>query len=148
MDKIEKQFVVGATIGRTWRALADAREFGLWFQVDFDAPFFPGQRVTGRVRIAEYKDLRFDMVIERMDAPEYLTLRWHPHAVDPAADYAKERPTLVEFRLTEVPGGTQVEITESGFEQVPLARRAEAYRAHAQGWEQQVLNLRGYLGTP
>lgn len=146
MDRIEKQVTVAATIGRTWRALADAREFAEWFQVDFDAPFFPGQRVTGRVRIEEYRDVRFDMVIERMDAPEYFTLRWHPYAIDPKADYAHERPTLVEFRLKEVPGGTHVAITESGFEQIPMARRADAYRAHDKGWDEQALNLRAYLG--
>ena len=147
MDRIEKQVTVAATIGRTWRALADAREFGQWFQVDFDAPFFPGQRVTGRVRNPDYRDLRFDMVIERMDAPERLTLRWHPYPVDPKADYSHERPTLVEFRLKEVPGGTQVQVAESGFEQIPLERRADAYRMNSQGWEQQMQNLRDYLGT-
>jgi uncharacterized protein YndB with AHSA1/START domain len=146
MDRIETQVVVAAAIGRTWRALADAKEFGNWFKVEFDAPFLPGQRVTGRVKLPEHKDLRFEMTIERMDAPEHLSLRWHPYAIDPKVDYSGEPPTLVEFRLKEVPGGTQVSLTESGFDRIPESRRADAYRMNAQGWEQQMQNLRKHLG--
>jgi uncharacterized protein YndB with AHSA1/START domain len=146
MDKIEKQVMVPASIGRTWRALADAREFGQWFRVEFDAPFLVGQRVSGRVKQPGYEKLSFEMVIERMDAPEHLSLRWHPYPVDPAVDYSKETPTLVEFRLSEVSGGTRVAVTESGFDKIPAERRGEAFRMNSQGWEQQVENLRKYLG--
>lgn len=146
MDKIEKQVTVGATIGRTWRALADAKEFGHWFKVQFDVPFLPGARVTGRILEPGYEHMKFEMVVERMDAPEYLSLRWHPYPVDPRADYSKEQPTLVEFRLQQVSGGTRVTVTESGFDQVSAARRDEAYKMNAQGWETQMTRIRDYLG--
>ncbi len=37
--------------------------------------------------------------------------------------------------------GTRVSVTESGFEAIPLARRAKALRDNDRGWTQQVENL-------
>jgi hypothetical protein len=36
-------------------------------------------------------------------------------------------------------------ITESGFDQVPLARRAEAFTSNEQGWEVQTRLIEKYL---
>jgi hypothetical protein len=50
---------------------------------------------------------------------------------------SRERPeltgeawTLVQYELEEIPEGTRLTVTESGFGQVPLARRAQAYRTN------------------
>jgi hypothetical protein len=39
-------------------------------------------------------------------------------------------------------------ITESGFEGIPLARRAEAFTANDGGWEKQTGLIRKYLSDP
>ena len=70
----------------------------------------------------------------------------HPHAIDPAVDYSAEPTTLVEFRLEETPGGTAVTITESGFDQLPATRRAEAFRMNDGGWTAQSRKLASYVG--
>jgi len=36
-------------------------------------------------------------------------------------------------------------VTESGFENVPADRRAEAFRMNEQGWTQQVGNIRKHV---
>jgi uncharacterized protein YndB with AHSA1/START domain len=78
--------------------------------------------------------------------PEKLfSFTWHPFAVDQEMDYSKEIPTLVEFRLEATPSGTRVTVTESGFEHVPEARRAEAFRMNEGGWTQQAKNLEEYV---
>src|SRR3546814_5134370 len=59
--------------------------------------------------------------------------RWHPFAIDPAVDYSQEEMTLVEFLLEEGDGGTLLTIRESGFDRVPLARRAAAFAANDGG---------------
>ncbi len=41
--------------------------------------------------------------------------------------------TLVEFRLSEVAQGTQLTITESGFDRIPLERRAKAFTSNEEG---------------
>jgi hypothetical protein len=60
-------------------------------------------------------------------------------------DYSAEPTTLVEFILEETEGGTAVTIVESGFDRIPLARRAEAFRMDDQGWTGQIKNLVRYV---
>lgn len=80
--------------------------------------------------------------------PESLfSFTWHPYAVDPNEDFAGEPPTLVEFRLTPIEGGTLLVITESGFDKIPAHRRAEALRMNDTGWAQQVINVRDYVAS-
>lgn len=59
--------------------------------------------------------------------------------------YSKEPTTLVTFELEEVAGGVRLKITESGFDQVPLGRRAKAFEANEGGWEMQTKLIAGYL---
>jgi len=90
-----------------------------------------------------------EMQIERIEPERYFSYRWHPYAIDPAVDYSSERTTLVEFRLSEADGGgTLLTIIESGFDQIPLARRAEAFRMNDGGWTQQAQNIERHVSHP
>jgi hypothetical protein len=62
-------------------------------------------------------------------------------------DYAAEPTTLVVFELENATGGTQLTVVESGFDQVPLARRAQAYRMNGEGWTYQVQAIEAYVAT-
>ena len=53
--------------------------------------------------------------------------------------------TLCTFALTEVDGGVHLVITESGFEHIPLERRAAAFTANNGGWEAQTKLIEAYL---
>jgi uncharacterized protein YndB with AHSA1/START domain len=80
--------------------------------------------------------------------PETLfSFTWHPYGFDPAVDYTKEEPTLVEFRLTPMGTGTSLTLTESGFSKVPAHRRAEAFRMNDNGWSQQLKNIETYVAN-
>lgn len=144
-DRIEKQVVLRAPRSRVWRAITDAGEFGTWFRATFEGPFVEGAAVRGRITYPGYEHLRFEAFIERIDPEQYFALRWHPNAVDLDADYSHEPTTLVEFRLADAPGGTRLTITESGFDRIPLPRRAEAFRQNDQGWTGQVQNIERYV---
>jgi uncharacterized protein YndB with AHSA1/START domain len=85
------------------------------------------------------------MLVERIEPERYFSYRWHPYAIDLKVDYSKEPTTLVEFTLAETEGGTAVTIVESGFDRIPLARRAEAFRMNDQGWAGQIKNLASYV---
>ena len=63
-------------------------------------------------------------------------------------DYSQEPRTLVEFELDEIPEGTRIRVTESGFDQIPLARRAEAFRMNSGGWAAQLVNVATYVDEP
>ena len=144
-DRIEKTIVLRAPLKRVWQALSDSREFGSWFGVKFDAPFAPGAHMRGKIvgtsvnaEIAkaqkQFEGVAFEITIEAMEPEKLFSFRWHPHAVEPGVDYSGEPTTLVAFALEEVSGGVQLTVTESGFDRIPLARRAKAFTANEQGW--------------
>jgi len=57
----------------------------------------------------------------------------------------RDSTTLVEFNLQDTEDGTALTIVESGFDRIPLARRAEAFRMNEQGWAGQIKNLTRYV---
>ena len=144
-DVIEKEIVVQAPRAKVWRALTDARQFGRWFGVEMHDPFAPGARARGRITYPGKEHLTMEIEIERMEPEHLFSWRWHPFAVDPGYDYSTEPTTLVVFELDEVPEGTRVRVTESGFDRIPLARRAEAFLRNSNGWAQQMKNIARYV---
>ena len=144
-DRIEKQIVLKAPQSRVWRALTDAGEFGEWFRVKLEGPFVPGKGIGGNITWPGYEHIRMDVQVERMEAETLFSFRWHPYAIDPKVDYSGEPSTLVEFRLEAVAEGTRLTVVESGFDQLPAARRDEAFRMNDRGWAQQMGNLQQHL---
>lgn len=144
-DRIEKNVVLKAPRGRVWRALAEAKEFGAWFGVTFSGAFSPGATVRGTMTIKGYEGKQFEFAVDRMEPERLISFRWHPYAIDPKIDYSAEPTTLIVFELEEVPGGTQLKVVESGFDRIPLARRAEAFKMNEQGWGKQLKNIERYV---
>jgi uncharacterized protein YndB with AHSA1/START domain len=155
-DRIEKKVLLHAPQDRVWSAISDARQFGTWFGVAFDTPFVAGARLTGRVTPTQvdadvaksqqpYAGAAFEIVIDRIEPMRLFSFRWHPFAVDPGVDYSQEPTTLVVFELQQAPGGTLLTITESGFDRIPLARRAKAFTANEQGWTAQAKLIEKYV---
>ena len=142
-DRIERKIVIKAPRSRVWRALTSAEEFGGWFGAALQGQVFAaGQRTQAQITIPGYTHVMFDVMIERVEPERLMSWRWHPYSVDPAIDYSKEPRTLVVFELKEVEGGTLLSVVESGFDQVPPARRLEAFRMNSGGWEDQLANIR------
>jgi len=146
-DCIEKKVLLHAPRSRVWRAITSAREFSAWFGVALEGAFTPGARVEGRVTTPGYEHVVMQITIERVDPEHLFSYRWHPHAVEPGVDYSDEPTTLVEFRLEEVAGGTELTVVESGFDRIPLARRAIAFRMNDQGWAEQIRNIERYVAA-
>mgnify|MGYP000237498904 CR=1 FL=1 len=144
-DRIEKQILLRAPRARVWRAIANAQEFGTWFRVKLDGAFQEGATVRGHITYPGYEHLKMELYVERMDAERRFVYRWHPYAVDPKVDYSSEPTTKVEFELSDAEGGTLLRIVESGFDKVPAARRAEAFRMNERGWAAQLHNIEDYL---
>lgn len=144
-DRIEKQILLRAPLARIWRALTDSTEFGTWFGMRFPEPFVPGAVLHGKIvpttvdpevgaAQKQYEGLACEIVIERMDPEKLFSFRWHPGAVDPRVDYSQEPMTLVEFRLEQKADGVLLTIAESGFDRIPLARRAQTFAGNEAGW--------------
>ena len=92
-----------------------------------------------------YKGHRFEFQVERVEPMRLFSFRWHPFAMDSSVDYSKEPTTLVAFQLEEVADGTKLTVTESGFDQIPLERRAKAFAANEGGWAAQMKLIEKYL---
>jgi uncharacterized protein YndB with AHSA1/START domain len=144
-DRIEKSIVLRASRSRVWRAITIAEEFGAWFRVNLEGEFAEGATIRGRITHPGYEHVTVEMVVERIEPERYFSYRWHPYSIDPAVDYSAEPTTLVEFHLQDTEGGTALTIVESGFDRIPLARRAEAFRMNEQGWAGQIKNLARYV---
>jgi uncharacterized protein YndB with AHSA1/START domain len=144
-NRIEKRIELNAPVSRVWRALTDYREFGSWFRVSLERPFVPGQLAQGYITWPGYEHLRWQAVIQKMEPERLFSFTWHPYAIDPQQDYSQEAPTLVEFRLEQIPTGTLLTLTESGFEKLPAHRIAEALRMNEGGWTTQLKNIETHV---
>jgi uncharacterized protein YndB with AHSA1/START domain len=144
-DRIEKTVVLKTPRARVWRAIADAKQFGEWFRVRLDGEFAAGATVRGSITYPGYEHITMEVVVERMEPERFFSYRWHPHAIDPKVDYSPEPMTLVEFTLEDAPGGTRLTIVESGFDRIPLSRRALAFRMNSDGWSEQLQNIERHV---
>lgn len=143
-DQIQKTMVLRAPRSRVWRALTDPAQFSEWFGVQLSDPFLPGARVRGPVTSPGYDHLTMDITIARVEPERLFSWRWQPGGdtdIDPA-----EPMTLVLFELEEVPEGTRLTVTETGFDRIPAGRRTRAYRENDEGWTGQLESLQKYLG--
>lgn len=146
-DRIEKKILLRAPLARVWRALTDAEEFGTWFRVKLQGSFAPSARLVGHITYPGYEHLKMELTVEKMEPERLFSYRWHPYAVDPAVDYSAEPTTLVEFHLTPTEEGTLLTVIESGFDRIPLERRAEAYRMNEGGWAEQLTNIERHVAA-
>ena len=144
-DRIEKQIELVAPVSRVWRALTDYREFGEWFRVKLEGPFVAGKAAGGLITWPGYEHLRMEVVVQKIEPERFFSYTWHPYSIDPKVDYSQETPTLVEFTLEKSAKGTLLKVTESGFDKIPSARRAEAFRMNENGWTQQVKNIESHV---
>jgi uncharacterized protein YndB with AHSA1/START domain len=142
-DRIQKTVVLHAPRSKVWRALTDSAQFGEWFQARPEGPFTPGRKVRGPITYPGYEHLTFEVTVEQVEPERLFSWRWQPGG-DPNKDPA-EPTTLVVFELEEVPEGTRLTVTETGFDRIPPARRPKAYRENDQGWTGQLENIRKYL---
>lgn len=144
-DRIEKSIELKAPVSRVWRALTDYREFGEWFRVKLDGPFVAGQVSRGHITYPGYEHVKWEAVVQAIEPERLFSFTWHPYSVDPGIDYAKETPTLVEFRLEPSAAGTLLRLTESGFDKIPAERRLEALRRNDGGWTEQMKNIEAHV---
>jgi uncharacterized protein YndB with AHSA1/START domain len=145
-DRIERKILLKAPRSRVWRALSNAEEFGAWFGVDFKGKAFAaGQPLKGQITYPGYQHLVMEVFIERIVPERLLSWRWHPAAIDKAVDYSPEPTTLVVFELKDAEGGVELSVVESGFDKIPAARRAAAFRLNTSGWDEQLVNIEKHV---
>lgn len=155
-DRIEKTIVLKAPRSRVWQALTDSKQFGTWFGMRFDGPFVAGQPAKGTMtptavdpEVAKkqkgFDGMAFEFTIDRIEPERLFSFRWHPNAIEKGVDYSNEPTTLIVFELAETSDGILLTVTESGFDHIPLARRAKAFTSNEQGWGMVVHLIEKFL---
>ncbi len=158
-DRIEKRLFLRAPQERVWRAISDAKQFGDWFGMELDGDFVPGKQISGRIKPTtadatvakmqeKYTGTPVAFFVEQIQPMDLFSYRWHPFAIDTTIDYSSEPMTLVTFTLEPADGGTFLRVVETGFDSIPIARRADAFEANDEGWALQMQLIEKYLLQP
>lgn len=156
MNEIRKEAVLRAPLERVWSAITDAKQFGTWFGVDVDGQFAAHTPVNARItptkvdpEVAKmqepYAGVQFQFHVERIEPMRLFSFCWHPGGLDENVDISQQPMTLVTFELEPHDDGTLLKITESGFDQIPLERRAKAFEGNSAGWDHQLRLIEKYL---
>jgi uncharacterized protein YndB with AHSA1/START domain len=141
MTRIERQVVVRAPRSRVWKVLTTTPDFCKWFGVETAEEFRAGAKLRMK-STHPGSEGEFTIEIAEMTPESRFAWRWRVSAFpDPGLD---EPATLVVFELSEVPEGTLVKVTESGFECISLTRRAKAFQDNEKGWDHQMQSIRKY----
>ncbi|MEM8770223.1 MAG: SRPBCC family protein [Pseudomonadota bacterium] len=144
-DSIEKTIDINAPLSRVWDAVSDYKKFGEWFQVRIDQPFASGGRMTGKMTIPGYENLKWNGTVVAIEPPKKIAFSWITHALDPEKDYTGEPETYCEFLLKPIEHGTRLTIVESGFSKLPANIREETILRNKDGWAQQAQNVKAYV---
>jgi uncharacterized protein YndB with AHSA1/START domain len=144
LSKTERSVLIRAPRARVWKAITDPAEFSAWFQVKAEGQFAPGARVKMTSTHPSCMNLVFYIEIADVQPERAFSWRWHPGSEQPP-EGADEPRTLVLFWLEDEEGGTRVTVTETGFEHIPLERRAKVFDENSQGWREQMDSLAHYL---
>jgi uncharacterized protein YndB with AHSA1/START domain len=133
-SRIDRTIEIDAPPDRVWRALTSAKELSTWFQVTIEGEIAPNTEVWMTSTHAGYEGQRFRVRITEMIAPHRFAWQWHPGEVEGGIDYSREARTTVTFTLEPSERGTRVVLSETGFDEIALTRRAKVYKDNSQGW--------------
>src|SRR6266702_8969969 len=142
-DRIEQDVYIAAPVERVWEVVTEPRHVGMWF--GNGEPAEVDMRPGGRIVFDHGEHGKLPAVIEKVEAPNYLSFRW-------AADDAGSREpdvgnsTLVEFTVEPEGEGTRLRVVESGFAAVDAAPEVieRRYKANKGGWGRALLVLYKY----
>jgi uncharacterized protein YndB with AHSA1/START domain len=143
--RIDRSIDIEASPERVWRALTDAEHLSAWFQVRIEGDIATGSAVWMTSTTPDQVGQRFRVRFMELTPPRRLVWRWHPGAVDPAVDYSREPETVVTFILEAAGSGTKLSVSETGFDEVSLARRAKVYEDNNQGWAEVLVWLQEHV---
>src|SRR5947208_2332559 len=145
LSRIDRTIDIKAPPDRVWRALTTVEELSAWFQVKIEGDIASGNEVWMTSMHPEHAGQRFRVRFKEMVAPRRFVWEWHPGAVDPSIDYTREPHTTVTFTLQAIDGGTRLSVSETGFDEISLERRAKVHRDNSQGWAEVLVWLQTYV---
>ena len=136
-DRIERTIRVARTPRDVWSALTTADGLSAWFGEKATIDLRPG----GAASMTFAGGTTVEMRVERVEEPNVFAYTWRlPDLPDD-----DPRRTYVEFTLESDGTGTVLRLTETGFAQLPLDTRGDAYDSHDEGWSRELAELVEHL---
>ena len=146
-SRIDRTIDVNAPPDRVWLALTTAADLSAWFHVTIEGDIKDGAEVWMTSTSPGYEGQRFLVRFTDMTPPRRFAWQWHPGAVDPAIDYSREPWTTVTFTLEPWGSGTRLSVAETGFNEIPPARRTKVFADNSGGWTEVVVWIQTYAET-
>lgn len=144
MDRIDRTIEVNAPPEKVWRALTTAKDLSTWFRVTVEGDIAPGADVWMTSKSPGHEGTRFLVRVTEMTPPRRFVWQWHPGAVDSAVDYSREPWTTVTFTLEPSGHGTRLSVSETGFNEISLTRRAKVFADNSGGWTTVIVWIQQY----
>jgi uncharacterized protein YndB with AHSA1/START domain len=145
LSRIDRSIDIQAPPERVWRALTDKGQLSAWFQVSIEDDIVAGTEVWMTSVHPQHAGQRWPVRIVELTPSRRMVWRWHPGEVVAGTDYSREPQTTVTFTLEPSAQGTRLRVSETGFEEIDLARRAKAHAENSQGWSEVLLWLQKYV---
>jgi uncharacterized protein YndB with AHSA1/START domain len=145
LSRIDRTIEIAAPPDRVWRALTTADELSAWFKVTIEGEIAAGREVWMTSVHSGHVGQRFKVRFVEITPRRRFVWQWHPGDVDPKVDYSREAWTTVSFTLEPSGAGTRLTMSETGFDEVALTRRAKVYRDNTEGWAEVLVWLRRYV---
>jgi len=132
-NEIRCEMHLKASVDKVWDALTTHDGWTGWFSYGVQGKFEVGETLT--LDFGPYGEAL--ALVSEMDPKTTFGYRWHPGEGTPN-DSNPEEMTTVRFTLEPVSDGTKLTMVETGFANVPEARRASAFEANTGGWNSEL----------
>jgi uncharacterized protein YndB with AHSA1/START domain len=146
-DAIERSIDIDAPAGRVWELVSEPG----WYINDGEIrPHRVEAVADDLVVVHDEKHGPFPIRTVALDPPRYAAFRWEAGHAPEGATPGEAPTTLVEFFLTERPGGVTLRVVESGFATLGHddAARRKAFDDNSEGWLTELAAARAYLERP
>jgi len=136
-DTIQRELVLRAPKERVFNAIADPTQIVKWFPDKVE-----GKLAKGEKSVFDFTDYgRVAIHVVASDPHDYFAYRWVPSVGASENDPLQQANTLVEFRLEDVPEGTRLKLTESGFASLPKEVIEKSLSDNNEGWDFMMARL-------
>ena len=127
MEPLVKKVTINAPARKVWKALTNKSEIEKWMLMTTDFTAEKGKEFIFKTEDpGENWDGIFHCKVEKVIENKKLVYTWNANFINV--------DTLVTIELDEKDGKTEVTLTHTGWEKIPVDRE-ERKKAHSEGWD-------------
>jgi uncharacterized protein YndB with AHSA1/START domain len=141
IDQIQRVIDLPVDITRAWRAISTPEDISNWFS---DHASFTAE--VGAEIVFDWDDYgkKYGRV-EVIKPPYQFGFRWLAGDAGLKIPIKDDNSTLVMMELTEIPDGTRLTVTESGFSKLAADLQKSEFLKNEAGWDYELNDLKKYI---